>query len=173
MPIEKSVWGSLFGITRLCRVMPNSDPVGWIFLYAPNSHDRFFFLHTLESPAFDFNVEVAINDSRFYTLMSAISKFDVVCHIAMTSSPNVLTTELRDLLYNQCIVKTCSYSIFSSPEPKAHWWAYSIGKHPLSVVCQLFQTTSPLNPWSGFYPYFTYSICRQWELTIVFFVSIG
>ena len=23
---------------------------------------------------------------------------------------------------------------FSSPEPNAHWWAYSIGRHPLSVV---------------------------------------
>ena len=24
--------------------------------------------------------------------------------------------------------------IFSSPEPNAHWWAYSIGRHPSSVV---------------------------------------
>ena len=28
--VEKSERGSLFGITRLCRVMPNSDPEGRI-----------------------------------------------------------------------------------------------------------------------------------------------
>ena len=60
---EKSVQGSLFGITRLCWVMPNSDPEGRIFLSASNNHDRFFFLHTFWSPAFDFNVGVAINES--------------------------------------------------------------------------------------------------------------
>ena len=47
--IEKSVIGSLFGITRLCRDMPNSDPEGRIFLFAPNNHDRFFFLHAIVS----------------------------------------------------------------------------------------------------------------------------
>ena len=53
--------------------------------------------------------------------------------------------------------------IFSSPEPKAHRWAYSIGRHPSSVRRrrpsirgQYFQTTSPLKPWSRFLPYFTY-----------------
>ena len=96
-------------------MMPNSDPEGRIFLSAPNSHDRLFFLHTLWSPAFDFYVEVAINYSRFYTLMCAISKFDVVCDIAMTSSPNDLTTELPDLLYNRCIGNTCSYSFVIYP----------------------------------------------------------
>ena len=45
--IEKSVRGSLFGITRLRRVMPNSDAEGRIFLSAPNNNDRVFFLHTL------------------------------------------------------------------------------------------------------------------------------
>ena len=49
--IEKSVQGSMFGITRLCRVMPNSHPEGQIFKSAPNNHDRFFC-----SPAFDFNM---------------------------------------------------------------------------------------------------------------------
>ena len=29
----------------------------------------------------------------------------------------------------------CHLTFFSSPEPKAHWWAYRIGRHPLSVVC--------------------------------------
>ena len=46
--IEKSVWGSLFGIRRLCQVMPNSDPEGQIFLSAPMTYDRFFFLHTVD-----------------------------------------------------------------------------------------------------------------------------
>ena len=73
-------------------MMPNNDFVGWIFLSAPNSHNRFFFLHILGSPAFDFNAEVTINDSRFYTLMCAMSKSNIVCHIAMTSSPNFRVT---------------------------------------------------------------------------------
>ena len=76
MRIEKSVRGSLFGITRLCRVMPNSDPEGLIFLSAPNNPDRFFFLYISWSPAFDFNVGVAINEWRFYTWTSAILKVD-------------------------------------------------------------------------------------------------
>ena len=41
--------GSLFGITRLCRVMQNSDPEGWNFLSAPNtdviSRDGIFYPH--------------------------------------------------------------------------------------------------------------------------------
>ena len=61
MQTEKSVWGSLFGITRLCRVMPNSDSEGWIFIFAPNKRYRFFFLHTFLSPAFDFNVGIPVN----------------------------------------------------------------------------------------------------------------
>ena len=48
-------------------------------------------------------------------LMSAILKVDVVFDVLMTSTPNVLTTELRDLLYNQCIVKTYCYSFFIYP----------------------------------------------------------
>ena len=35
--------------------------------------------------------------------MSAILKVYVLCDVAMTSTPNVLTTELRDLLHNLCI----------------------------------------------------------------------
>ena len=34
--------------------MPNSDREGGIFLTAPNNHDKFFFLHTSWSLAFDF-----------------------------------------------------------------------------------------------------------------------
>ena len=87
----------------LCQVMPNSDPEGWIFLSPPNNHDRFFFLHTFWSPAFNFKTGFAINASHFYLLMSAILKIDIKYDITMTSTPNILTTELYDLLYNQCI----------------------------------------------------------------------
>ena len=101
------VWGadqrSPFGIMRLCLEMPNSDPEGRIFLFVPNNHDRFIFLHAFWSPVFDFNVEVTINKSLSYYLTSATLKVDVVCDVTMTSTPNVLTTELHDLLYNQCI----------------------------------------------------------------------
>ena len=81
---RKIVRGSLFGITRLCWVMPNSDSEGPIFLSAPSNHDRFFFLHTFWSPAFDFNVEVTINEF-------AILKVDVVWDVAMASNPSILT----------------------------------------------------------------------------------
>ena len=70
------------------------DPEERIFLSAPNSHGRFFFLHTFWSPAFDFTVGCPDNESRSYTLSSVILKVDVV----MTSTTNVLTTQLRDLL---------------------------------------------------------------------------
>ena len=113
--IEKSVRGSLFGISRLCQVMPNSDPEGQIFLSAQNSHDRFFFLHIFWSPGFDCNVGVTINEWRSYTLTSAILTVDVLCDVAMTSTPNVLMTELLDLLYNQYIDNTCCYSFFIYP----------------------------------------------------------
>ena len=48
-------------------------------------------------------------------LTSVILIVDVVCDVAMTSSPNVLTTELRDVLYNQCIDKPCCCSFFIYP----------------------------------------------------------
>ena len=112
--IEKSVPGSLFGITRLWRMMPNSDPEGQIFLSAPNNHDRFFFSQTFWSPAFDFKVGIAINEWHSYALTSTILKVDVLCDVTMMSTPNI-TTELRDLLYNQCIDNTCCYSFFIYP----------------------------------------------------------
>ena len=115
MRTENSIQGSLFGITRLCRVMPNSDPKGQIFLSAPNNHDRLFFLHTFWAPAFDFNATVTINESCSYTLTSAILKVDVVYDVTMMSTPNTITTQLRDRLYNQCIDNTCWYSTFIYP----------------------------------------------------------
>ena len=38
---------SSVGKTIWSLVMPNSDPEGQIFLYTPNKHERFFFLHNL------------------------------------------------------------------------------------------------------------------------------
>ena len=106
--IEKSIRGSLFGL-----VMPNSEPeMTDFFLSAHNSHDIFFFLHTFWYPAFGFNVGVAVIESRSYTLTSAILKVDVVCDVIVTSTSNVLTTELRDFLYNQCIDNMFCYSFF-------------------------------------------------------------
>ena len=60
-------------------------------------------------------MRVAINVSRSYTLTSAILKVDVVCEVAMTSTPNVLKIELRDLLNNHCFDNMCSYSFFIYP----------------------------------------------------------
>ena len=48
-------------------------------------------------------------------LTSAILKFDVICDVAMKSTPSVLTAELHDLQYNQCIDSTCCYSFFIYP----------------------------------------------------------
>ena len=45
-----------------------------------------------------------MNESHSNTLTSAILKVDVLCDIAMISSPNVLTTQLHDILYNQFFV---------------------------------------------------------------------
>ena len=63
--------------------------------------------------------------------------------------------------------RTLSTNNISSPEPKAHRWAYSIGNQPSSIR-QHFQTTSPLKPWSRFFPYFAYSNYRQGERIILF-----
>ena len=107
--------GEIIRIFYGCEVQIEKSVRGSLFLSAPSNHDRFFFLHTFWTPAFDFNVGVAINESHFYTLTSAILKIDVMYDVTMTSTPNVLTTKLRDLLYNQCIDYTCCYSFFIYP----------------------------------------------------------
>ena len=106
MQVDKSVRESLCGITRFCGVMPNSDHEEQICLSAPNNHDRLFFLHTFRAPVFDFNVGVVVNESRSYMLTSAISKMDIECDVS---------TELRDLQYNQCIDNMRCFSIFIYP----------------------------------------------------------
>ena len=113
--IEKSILGSLFGITRLCRVMPKCDPEGRIFLSAPNNHDRFCFLQTFCSPALDCNVEVAPNEPCSYTLMSTIVKVDVMtCDVTMMSTPNILMTELVVTSYTTNVLTTCIVILFFS-----------------------------------------------------------
>ena len=47
--------------------------------------------------------------------MSTILKVDIVCDVATRSAPNVLTTELCDLRYNQHIDNTCCYSFCIYP----------------------------------------------------------
>ena len=98
------MWGA---DRKICPRVTVCDAKQWswgtVFSSAPNNHDRLFFLHTIWPAVFDFSIGVAINESRSYTLTSAILEVDVVYDATMTSTPNVLMTELRDLLYNQCI----------------------------------------------------------------------
>ena len=55
-----------------------------------------------------------MNESCSYRVTSAILKIDA-CEVAMTSTPNVLMTELGDLLYNQCIDNLYCYSFSIYP----------------------------------------------------------
>ena len=66
--------------------MPNSDSEGRIFLSAPNNHDRFFFWRAFQSPAFDLNIGVTVNELCCFTLTFAILKVDVVCDVTMMST---------------------------------------------------------------------------------------
>ena len=66
-------------------------------------------------------------------------------------------------------------SHFSSPEPKAHWWAYSIGRPLSSVcmyVCQHFQTSSPLKPLGWLKPNFMWSLLGMGERKFVQMVQV-
>ena len=66
------------------------------------------------------------------------------------------------------------FSIISSPEPKAHRWAYRIGRHP-SYVCpsgrQHFQTSSSLKPCVDFYQISHIASIGRGEWIIVLFCS--
>ena len=112
------VWGadrkirprSLFGTTELCRVMPNTDPEGRIFLSAPNNHDRVFLLHIFRAPAF---VGVAIIESRSNTLTSAILKLNVVYNVTMTSIPtssrqSYVTSYATNILTTRVLIRFLS-----------------------------------------------------------------
>ena len=58
-------------------MMPNSDPEGQTFLSAPSNQTDSFSCIPL-SPVFNFNIEVAINESHSYTLTSAILKINII-----------------------------------------------------------------------------------------------
>ena len=109
---DRKIRGSLFDITRLRRVMPKSDSEGLIFLPASKYHDKILFLAYLLISSVWFQRRTR---HQQVTLTSTILKADVICGVVMTSIPNVLTTELRDFLYNQCIDNTCCYSFFIYP----------------------------------------------------------
>ena len=100
-------------VTKLCRVMPNTDPEGRIFLSAWNNHDRFFFLHAFRSPAFD----LYVGHERGRLLYAGVRHIEGRCRTWRHNDVNcnVLATELRDLIYNQCINNTCCNSFFISP----------------------------------------------------------
>ena len=86
----------------------------------------------------------------------------------------VLTSKkgYRKILSNDCRHSMHLVIGFSSPEPKAHTRAYSIGRHPSLVRRQHFQTTSPLNLFR-FLPYFTYNIYMHGGSNSCVFVPIG
>ena len=56
----------------------------------------------------------------------------------------------------KCLI-LLDYIKFSSSEPKAHWWSYSVGRHPSSVRRQHFQT-SPQKPFGQLKPNFMWSL---------------
>ena len=114
----------VWGMDRKIDVMPNSDPEGQIFLSTPKNRDRFFFSHTFWFPVFDFSIAVAIlNESRWRQRNWKLT----ICDVLMMSTPNVLTTELCDLLYNQCIDNSCCYSFLAHLSRRLTRWAYRIG----------------------------------------------
>ena len=74
---------------------------------------------------------------------------------------------------DQCLC----YSLFSSPEPKAHGWANSIPLTPLSVrrlssVHQHFQTSSPLKPLGQSNSNFIWRLLRAREQKFVQMVLV-
>ena len=91
--------------------MPKSDPEGQIFLSTPNNRDRFFFLHTFWSAVFGFNIGVAFKEScwrlPYWKLTSYVMS-------QMTSTLNILMTELCDLLYNQYIDNMLLFDFYLS-----------------------------------------------------------
>ena len=108
-----------------CLVARGSDPEGQNFLSTPKTHVCFFFLYTFRFWMFYFKSSI-----HYHTQWCWCRTFLSLTSLWRRNDVN-LTTKLHDVLYNQC--KPDSREIFSSPEPKAHRWAYSIGRHPSSV----------------------------------------
>ena len=95
------------------------------------------------------------------------SSFSYTCIIQVLALSTIWVQGWNMVNFNSVFL---FYFIFSSPEPKAHRWAYSIGRHP-SFVRPSSSTTSPLKPWSRFLQNFTHSIYRPGERKVVFFCS--
>ena len=79
------------------------------------------------------------------------------------------------------MIKEDNSCIFSSPELKAHWWAYHMARENvcLSVsllvcvsVCPHFQTSSPPEPLGRLSSNFMWSILGVGERKFVFFVQV-
>ena len=65
--------------------------------------------------------------------------------------------------------QACVTGLLSSPEPKAHWWAYHMAR-PLSIclsVCQHFQTSSSPKPLRRLKPNFMWSLHGMGEWKFV------
>ena len=79
-------------------------------------------------------------------LTSAELKVDLVCDVAMTSTPtcNVLTTELRELLYNQSIDNMCCYLFFYLSHGMCPLSIKFAGLKP-SLKISLFAVLLPIN----------------------------
>ena len=88
-------WNIRPRVTVWLHVVLPVIPRNGFFFYPHQTTMIRFFVHTIWSQAFAFNICVAVNESRSYTLTSAILKIDVVCGVAMTLTPNVLTTVTR------------------------------------------------------------------------------
>ena len=82
--------------------------------------------------------------------------------------PFYLYTERSNLLH-LAFVCVKERKINFSETIEDHYWIILGEFIPLSVICQHFQTTSPLKPWIRFLPNFTFSIYRPGKRIFVFF----
>ena len=77
--------GLVANLIKTTARISGSDGTGtYIIISIYNTKYIIVFLHTFQSPAFNLNIEVAINESCCFTLTSAILKFNVVCDVTMT-----------------------------------------------------------------------------------------
>ena len=69
---------------------------------------------------------------------------DTPCDAYVYQLHDIIAVRLCDAPSDNKVMVSCNGSFFIPPELKAHWLAYSIGRHWLSIVHQPFQTASPL-----------------------------
>ena len=79
-----------------------------------------FFLHEMLSKCID---------SGYFVGATPLT----VCHWLFWNSADVVFAWNEDMHVVWVQYLDNFFSLFSSPEPKAHRWAYSIGRHPLSI----------------------------------------